>query len=146
MGPDGISFNIAIDACAQAGNMTEAVVWFHRMGSARLQPDAIECNSLLNACARTSQANLAVEWLDRMAAASAQPTVVSYTSAISACEKAGKHNAGVAEDLFCRMVSSGLIPDQFLMRVLRGALGWRRVEMLQAQLGFRVSEGRRRRG
>merc|ERR1711957_556095 len=87
-------------------------------------PDVIAYNTVINACSKARKPTWAIMWLDAMEEKKLRPTVRSYTSAISACVHMDPGSKSrVAEELFQRMLDSGLKPDEFVSGVLARVKG-----------------------
>ncbi|CAJ1334936.1 unnamed protein product [Effrenium voratum] len=107
---DTVSFNIAINACAQRGDPELAKQWLDRLDAATLQPDTVSYNGLLKACARANRADRSESWMREMGRRSLRASVQSFGSLLDACAKAGQLQR--AERWLREMQRSRLQPNQ----------------------------------
>ena len=60
------SYTSVINACAQGGQVEEAVKWLQPMQDQGIKPNDKSYNSIINACAQGGQVEQAVKWLQAM--------------------------------------------------------------------------------
>ncbi|CAE8657053.1 unnamed protein product [Polarella glacialis] len=121
--PDMITYSAAIDACVRAGDCRMAEQLFAKFGDIGMKPDIVMFNTLMSACAWRGDLIGAYEWLGKAIAAKLTPTIFSYIAVIKACGKTKSPQGHVAEHLFRRMISEGIMPNKALLSALKNAIG-----------------------
>lgn len=88
-GPDLISYNTLILACANAACPHEAEVAFSALTARGLQPSQVSYSTVLVAHARAGHVVAAQAWLDKMRHAGISPDALSYNTLCSAHARVG---------------------------------------------------------
>lgn len=82
--PSEATFNLAIKAYANSGDVSGAERWIDAMWQAGFTPNAFSFNAVINRCARAGDVLSAERWLSLMQDAGATPNQLTFNSVIQA--------------------------------------------------------------
>ena len=93
--PDGVSFNIAIDACGKSKDLAGAFAYLMEMRTAGWPPTVSTYTSLIDACGKNNELDHAESLLQQMLTEGVPPNACTYTALIQACCKVHEHQRGL---------------------------------------------------
>lgn len=133
-----------INAYAQFGRPSDALVWLDEKIRAGFPQDVQDCGMIMNAYANVgvdhdSQPDLAdideaEAWHNAIFRISGRLEVYNFTPLLKACARAKEPTR--AEEIFRRQIRQGVRPDHFNLQTLRQAVGGTRLQTLCADNGI----------
>jgi pentatricopeptide repeat protein len=120
-GPDTVSYNLVIRACAKRGDFQAAEHWLRRMVSSGIEATACSYNTVLDACAKAGQPEACEAWLEKMLSKGVAANVISYATVIYARARQGEETLAAAWQR--KMMDAGIEPDAVCYNSLIHASG-----------------------
>jgi len=104
--PDEYTMSSAINACAKAGDATQAVEVLNKLEKQGLRPDGWSMRCTIQACSIAGEAKMAIEVMERMEGMDLIPDEKTMTTIINVCTK--KNSAPKALRVLTKMEELGL--------------------------------------
>jgi pentatricopeptide repeat protein len=120
-GPDTVSYNLVIRACAKKGDFQAAEHWLRRMASSGIEATVCSYNTVLDACAKAGHPEASEAWLEKMLSKGVAANVISYATVIYARARRGEE--ALAEAWQRKMMDAGIDPDAVCYNSLIHACG-----------------------
>jgi len=131
--PDKFSYTSVMQALVKKGDPRSARKWLNSMIKAGFQPDTCAYNTLVSAYAKLGHTNEVEEVMRNMREAGIALDTQTWNWAIIAYNranqltKAGRRGSYMGpEEAFRKMVASGVMPNNFTLSALDGAVGFRK--------------------
>ncbi|CAK9067628.1 unnamed protein product [Durusdinium trenchii] len=121
--PSVVSYNTLIKSYAKSSSPQEALECLEDMQSAQLEPNLISYNTVIAAYAHAGDPDHVAEVLERMTEAQLEPSVITWTSMINACGKCQPPRGRAAQQVFRKMLESGVKPNKVTLQALGRAIG-----------------------
>lgn len=133
--PDIFHFNIAINACAKAGQWEQALAAFAMIAREGSTQDIVSYNALIGAM-KGPQAGVALELMKQMKETSVEQDMYSYNTLLSTWESSGhwRQALSLIEEVRDRGLAPDLVTYSSTMRVCAAAAQWRRALHLFSEL------------
>merc|ERR1719456_52686 len=121
--PNAISYNALLDACAKASDAERSASTFDAMKSAGIQPTIVTYASLARPFARKGVWRKVEEIKDQLLEDGLHVNEHFLSIALSAYARARPKQPKRADRIFREAVSSGVVPNEFVLTSLESAIG-----------------------